>query len=169
MGESEAPLNFQLTAGRLQVSASTLVGFVSKRSRSFSRDHMAARGVRQILRLRPPSPSISHFGWRNPLPLFARARAHATPRFLTAVSYHQNLSFSRHCSFHHTPPVSAFNMSEKALDHYRLPTDVRPRHYDLTIRTDLEKERFAGFVKIECVMCLFLLADYSYLLLALIS
>jgi hypothetical protein len=42
--------------------------------------------------------------------------------------------------------------SEKALDHYRLPTDLRPRHYDLTIRTDLEKERFFGFVKIECVM-----------------
>ncbi|KAH9974690.1 peptidase family M1-domain-containing protein [Lactifluus volemus] len=40
-------------------------------------------------------------------------------------------------------------MSEKALDHYRLPTDVRPRHYDLTIRTDLEKERFFGFVKID--------------------
>ncbi|KAH9964734.1 peptidase family M1-domain-containing protein [Lactifluus volemus] len=40
-------------------------------------------------------------------------------------------------------------MSEKALHHYRLPTDVRPRHYDLTIRTDLEKERFAGFVKID--------------------
>lgn len=39
--------------------------------------------------------------------------------------------------------------SEKAVDHYRLPTDLRPRHYDLTIRTDLEKEKFSGFVKIE--------------------
>lgn len=41
--------------------------------------------------------------------------------------------------------------SKKSLDHYRLPTDVRPRHYDLTIRTDLEKEKFSGFVRIECV------------------
>jgi aminopeptidase 2 len=40
-------------------------------------------------------------------------------------------------------------MSSKGLDHYRLPTDIRPRHYDLTIRTDLEKEKFSGFVKIE--------------------
>ena len=39
------------------------------------------------------------------------------------------------------------------VDHYRLPTDVRPTHYDLTIRTDLEKEKFAGFVKIECARC----------------
>ncbi|KAI9451359.1 leucyl aminopeptidase [Lactarius psammicola] len=39
--------------------------------------------------------------------------------------------------------------SENAPDHYRLPTEVRPRHYDLTIRTDLEKEKFTGFVKID--------------------
>ncbi|KAH8983498.1 leucyl aminopeptidase [Lactarius akahatsu] len=39
--------------------------------------------------------------------------------------------------------------SENASDHYRLPTEVRPRHYDLTIRTDLEKEKFTGFVKID--------------------
>ena len=41
--------------------------------------------------------------------------------------------------------------SENPSDHYRLPTEVRPRHYNLTIRTDLEKEKFVGFVKIECV------------------
>ncbi|KAI9456781.1 leucyl aminopeptidase [Russula earlei] len=39
--------------------------------------------------------------------------------------------------------------SQKPVSHYRLPTDLRPRHYDLTIRTDLEKERFTGFVKID--------------------
>ncbi|KAH9043934.1 leucyl aminopeptidase [Lactarius pseudohatsudake] len=39
--------------------------------------------------------------------------------------------------------------SENASDHYRLPTEVRPRHYDLTIRTDLEKEKFTGFVIID--------------------
>ncbi|KAI0318713.1 peptidase family M1-domain-containing protein [Amylostereum chailletii] len=32
---------------------------------------------------------------------------------------------------------------------YRLPTDVLPTHYDLTLRTDLEKEAFEGVVKID--------------------
>jgi hypothetical protein len=45
--------------------------------------------------------------------------------------------------------------SENPSDHYRLPTEVCPRHYNLTIRTDLEKEKFGGFVKIECVRSLF--------------
>jgi aminopeptidase 2 len=34
---------------------------------------------------------------------------------------------------------------------FRLPTDVRPMHYDLTIRTDLEKQTFDGFVIAQCV------------------
>jgi len=57
--------------------------------------------------------------------------------------------------FHHGPPgVSASLMassSENASDRYHLPTEVCPRHYDLTIRTDLEKEKFTGFAKIVCV------------------
>lgn len=32
---------------------------------------------------------------------------------------------------------------------HRLPTDVKPIHYDLTIRTDLEELKFDGSVKIE--------------------
>ncbi|TFY80729.1 hypothetical protein EWM64_g3287 [Hericium alpestre] len=32
---------------------------------------------------------------------------------------------------------------------FRLPTDVRPKHYDLTIRTDLENENFEGVVKAD--------------------
>ncbi|KAI0064927.1 hypothetical protein BV25DRAFT_1914077 [Artomyces pyxidatus] len=32
---------------------------------------------------------------------------------------------------------------------YRLPTDVRPKHYDLTVRTDLENETFEGVVEID--------------------
>src|SRR3989442_84402 len=32
---------------------------------------------------------------------------------------------------------------------YRLPTNVRPTHYEVTIRTDLEKLVFDGHVKIQ--------------------
>jgi len=35
-------------------------------------------------------------------------------------------------------------------DKYRLPTNVRPTHYDLTIRTDLEDLSFDAVVKIKC-------------------
>ncbi|KAI0029430.1 peptidase family M1-domain-containing protein [Vararia minispora EC-137] len=37
----------------------------------------------------------------------------------------------------------------KTADAYRLPTNVKPTHYDVTIRTDLEKEAFEGIVKIQ--------------------
>jgi aminopeptidase 2 len=40
------------------------------------------------------------------------------------------------------------NVSKPA-DEYRLPTDVKPKHYDVTIRTDLEKSRFDGFVVVQ--------------------
>lgn len=36
-------------------------------------------------------------------------------------------------------------------DEYRLPTNVKPTHYDLTLRTDLEKETFEGVVDVQCV------------------
>ncbi|TFK50212.1 hypothetical protein OE88DRAFT_1736470 [Heliocybe sulcata] len=32
---------------------------------------------------------------------------------------------------------------------YRLPTNIKPKHYDLTIRTDLEKHTFDGFVTVD--------------------
>lgn len=34
-------------------------------------------------------------------------------------------------------------------DEHRLPTTVKPVHYDVTIRTDLEKLEFDGSVTIE--------------------
>ncbi|EIN08063.1 hypothetical protein PUNSTDRAFT_126849 [Punctularia strigosozonata HHB-11173 SS5] len=46
-----------------------------------------------------------------------------------------------------TPIVSA--SSAAAPQDFRLPTAVRPSHYDVTIRTDLEKLTFDGFVKIN--------------------
>ena len=32
---------------------------------------------------------------------------------------------------------------------YRLPTDVKPTHYDLTVWTDLDNNTFEGIVHIE--------------------
>lgn len=44
--------------------------------------------------------------------------------------------------------------STKPLEHYRLPLDAKATHYDVTVRTDLEKLDFDGFVKIEYVLCI---------------
>ncbi|KAL5635262.1 hypothetical protein ACGC1H_003079 [Rhizoctonia solani] len=35
------------------------------------------------------------------------------------------------------------------MDEYRLPTNVRPTHYDLTIQTDLESLVFKGFISVD--------------------
>lgn len=34
---------------------------------------------------------------------------------------------------------------------YRLPTDSKPMHYDVTVRTDLAGAKFDGFVVVQCV------------------
>lgn len=41
-------------------------------------------------------------------------------------------------------------MSSDAQVDYRLPTDVKPTHYDLVIRTDLKQSKFDGVVKVQC-------------------
>ena len=46
----------------------------------------------------------------------------------------------------------------KAPEEYRLPGDVKPSHYDVTIRTDLEKLKFDGFVIAQYVHYFFHLA-----------
>lgn len=40
-------------------------------------------------------------------------------------------------------------MSSDAQVDYRLPTDVKPTHYDLVVRTDLKQSKFDGVVKIH--------------------
>lgn len=34
-------------------------------------------------------------------------------------------------------------------DEYRLPTNIKPTHYDVAIKTDLENLIFEGYVRIE--------------------
>ena len=35
---------------------------------------------------------------------------------------------------------------------FRLPTDVKATHYDITIKTDLEALKFEGLVKVKYVL-----------------
>ncbi len=51
----------------------------------------------------------------------------------------------RHCSSVHMASLA----TPGASDEYRLPTTVKPTHYDVTIKTDLENQDFEGFVHIE--------------------
>jgi len=39
--------------------------------------------------------------------------------------------------------------TQETTDEYRLPTNVKPAHYDVTIKTDIENQLFEGFVQIE--------------------
>ncbi|KAI0811123.1 leucyl aminopeptidase [Irpex lacteus] len=41
--------------------------------------------------------------------------------------------------------MTEVELTKPAAD-YRLPTDVKPKHYDVTVRTDLEKLKFDGYV-----------------------
>ena len=131
---------------------------------------MTVRGapvVRHILKS-AWSPSISQSKGRNLLPSFSQALTQVGARrdrsaLRSCVLATNSPLLRRYCSLHHSPlDVSASLMassSENAADHYRLPTDARPKLYDLTIRTDLEKEKFTGFVKIECVQRLSRIVD----------
>lgn len=51
----------------------------------------------------------------------------------------------RHCSSAHMSSLA----KPGAPDEYRLPTNVKPVHYNVTIKTDLEDQTFEGFVRIE--------------------
>ncbi len=46
--------------------------------------------------------------------------------------------------------MSVLNPSD--LDPNRLPLNVKPTHYDVTIKTDLEKLTFEGFTKIRYIL-----------------
>ena len=49
------------------------------------------------------------------------------------------------------PSISSNAQPAVGADEHRLPLNVKPVHYDLTVRTDLEKLTFDGSVVIEYV------------------
>jgi hypothetical protein len=51
----------------------------------------------------------------------------------------------------HSTQVASMTASDtaKPLESYRLPLEIKPTHYDVTVHTDLKKLIFDGFVKIE--------------------
>jgi hypothetical protein len=66
------------------------------------------------------------------------------------VLFHSSRASTRFCS---TIALMASSkpFADKAPEEYRLPLDVKPTHYDVTLRTDLNSLTFDGFVKIEYV------------------
>lgn len=66
-------------------------------------------------------------------------------------SSHYSAESARSCSS--LAPIANISATimTKPTDEYRLPLDVKPTHYDVTIRTDLETQTFTGFVKIKYV------------------
>ena len=61
-------------------------------------------------------------------------------------------AITRNCFTHTRMASGPLAQDTKPRDEYRLPTDVKPTHYDLTIRTDLEKLKFDGFVVAQYVL-----------------
>ncbi|KAJ7219096.1 leucyl aminopeptidase [Mycena pura] len=78
------------------------------------------------------------------------------PKYAPCALLARNLASSRSVtprgSLHPSPfhPNSLFcTMAPLAQNHYRLPVNVQPTHYDLTVWTDLKTSKFGGFVNIS--------------------
>jgi hypothetical protein len=74
-------------------------------------------------------------------------------RIIASLSALKSLDFAprrRYCSSSTTHSVKM--AQELATTEYRLPVNVKPRHYDVTIHTDLKELVFNGFVKIRSVI-----------------
>ncbi|CAL1703777.1 unnamed protein product [Somion occarium] len=84
---------------------------------------------------------------RASLPAFINP-SRRSPHRPTSFPHTFTLSLSRSCSSHSFLSMSTGATAETTKDpnQYRLPTDLKPTHYDLTIHTDLEKLKFNGFI-----------------------
>lgn len=71
------------------------------------------------------------------------------------LSHRRLISVFPSCQLRHCSSVHMASLTTPGTpDEYRLPTNVKPAHYDVTIKTDLENQTFEGFVRIECVFFL---------------
>src|ERR1700722_127897 len=92
-----------------------------------------------------PTP-LPPFGHRIPSwPVIHRSRTKSASR---------SIGVGCITSFNSTPSrhLTTFSMSSDPTaspESYRLPNNVRPTHYELTVRTDLEKLVFDGFVRVQ--------------------
>ena len=69
----------------------------------------------------------------------------------------------RSCSTHsasRSPATTISDMSPAEVD-YRLPTNVKPTHYDVTVRTDISASQFDGVVTVQYVYRVFPTASCS--------
>lgn len=83
-----------------------------------------------------PCVAVSRSIWS-----FPRGLRHSSP---LKASLSQTSS-----SFHSFSPRINTMASTITPDQYRLPLDVKPTHYEVTVKTDLEKLTFNGFVNIQ--------------------
>ena len=94
-------------------------------------------------------PSLYNPPPSNPLRTISHPRPH------TALASSSTLGRVRSCFTSANTPFAASAIMSSASkdtvprDAYRLPTDVCPTHYDVTVRTDLDKELFEGIVRVE--------------------
>lgn len=86
---------------------------------------------------------------------------HSAGRSLVTGIYNRNLQHRlsvcypiRHYCSHLQDIVMAPPTSNENPDQYRLPTDVKPLHYDVVIKTDLEALTFQGVVKVRYVVAI---------------
>ncbi|TDL27596.1 hypothetical protein BD410DRAFT_782728 [Rickenella mellea] len=89
-----------------------------------------------------PQKRFSSFGLRHAFGL----RSSAVTTHLPG-SFRNRIPLNRFCSLTTTTIMS--NLKEVKREDHRLPLDVKPTHYDITIKTDLEKLIFEGSVKID--------------------
>ncbi|ETW82731.1 Metallo peptidase M1 [Heterobasidion irregulare TC 32-1] len=93
-------------------------------------------------------PSLYNPPSSNPLRAISHPRLHAALASST-LGRVRSCFTSANTPFAASAIMSSASKDTVPRDAYRLPTDVRPTHYDLTVRTDLDKELFEGIVRVD--------------------
>ena len=99
-----------------------------------------------------PKVVLSNRAARVESQIAQRTHITQTLRSLLTISYLRPTfsSYRRrsYCTFESMAPTATAT-SKVSPDEHRLPLEVKPKHYDVTLRTDLEKLVFDGSVSIE--------------------